>query len=274
MYDPSGDGWMKHILFGTSKIIELRGPEKHRSGAGRSFFLTVRIFEIVRAIMFMEGSFLCKQEWKNLMLEIWTVDTGIQWHPKEDLYDILLCCVSLSARAEKICDSKYRTSSPPKEDLLDLAQEGLALQAEIQVWHRDAQEWSNRSTTAIASPHPKVEHDDQLTLAIIYYHTLSIYLSGIFDYRFHQFSYIATPTLVTADVQTHVQTTLTMTKDTMHSSNLSGLLFFFPLRVIGSRAESAEQRKQIIEMLQRIAGSGFVVARAFTETLEKLWNGS
>lgn len=54
---------MKHFLYGTSNMLRLRGPEAHLSGSGRSFFLTVRVFEICRALIYPEPTFLCRPEW-------------------------------------------------------------------------------------------------------------------------------------------------------------------------------------------------------------------
>ncbi|KAG9694155.1 hypothetical protein KCU95_g5884, partial [Aureobasidium melanogenum] len=32
MYDPTGQGWIKHTMYGTSKLVQLLGPEAFRSG--------------------------------------------------------------------------------------------------------------------------------------------------------------------------------------------------------------------------------------------------
>lgn len=98
MYDVSGKGWVQHMLYGTSRILQLRGPERHLSGAGRSFFLTVRVFEICRALIFSTPTFLMETEWKELTEQIWDGDGRKDWHPKEGLYDLMICCVELSSR--------------------------------------------------------------------------------------------------------------------------------------------------------------------------------
>jgi hypothetical protein len=98
MYDITGDGWVKHILYGTSKILQLRGPEAHLAGPGRSFFLTIRVFEISRSLIYAEPTFLADQEWVDVMVHIWGGDECNDWHPKEDLFDLMISCTSLGRR--------------------------------------------------------------------------------------------------------------------------------------------------------------------------------
>ena len=98
MFDITGDGWVKHILYGTSKILQLRGPEAHLTGRGRSFFLTVRVFEIVRSCFYPEPTFLGQHAWTSLMGRMWVGDRAAEWHPKEDLLDLLTSCSDLGHR--------------------------------------------------------------------------------------------------------------------------------------------------------------------------------
>jgi hypothetical protein len=98
MHDVTGEGWVKHFLFGTSKMLQLRGPEAHLAGSGRSFFLTVRVFEICRALIYSEPTFLCQPEWMSLPTKIWNGDDNCHWHPKESLFDLMIACSSISHR--------------------------------------------------------------------------------------------------------------------------------------------------------------------------------
>jgi hypothetical protein len=98
MSDVTGEGWVKHMLYGTSKMLQLRGPEAHLTGSGRSFFLTVRVFEICRALIYSETTFLCHPNWVSLMIKIWSEDLNNTWHPKESLFDLMITCSALSHR--------------------------------------------------------------------------------------------------------------------------------------------------------------------------------
>jgi hypothetical protein len=99
MFDDTGEGFVKHFLHGTSRILQLRGPEAHLEGPGRSFFLTVRIFEIGRDLLYQnhtEPTFLLQEGWKNLTQRI--LDDGETCHPKEGLINLIIECSSLSNR--------------------------------------------------------------------------------------------------------------------------------------------------------------------------------
>jgi len=97
MVDVSGEGWVKHALFGTSRLLQLRGPEAHLKGCGRSFFLTIRPFEICRSIFFTQAgkTFLVQENWVSLRSKMWEGDMMDDWHPKEELLDIMTSCSSL-----------------------------------------------------------------------------------------------------------------------------------------------------------------------------------
>ena len=98
MYDETGLGWLPHMLHGTSKILQLVGPDHFRIGAARGFFLELRIFEAVRTIVFNETSFLTQQPWTDLLGDMWNSDHDLEWHPKEGLLDIMVLVSDLCAR--------------------------------------------------------------------------------------------------------------------------------------------------------------------------------
>jgi hypothetical protein len=98
MYDVTGEGWVKHILYGTSQLLQYRGPEGHLTGIGRRFFLTVRIFEISRALIYSSETFLAQENWQGLMENMWSGENATGWHPKEALYDLMISCSTLSVR--------------------------------------------------------------------------------------------------------------------------------------------------------------------------------
>jgi hypothetical protein len=134
--------------------------------------------------------------------------------------------------------------------------------------------------------------DTASVLSLLYYHSILILLSGIFDYRasYHLFP-TATPTLLFQDVQNHVSAiihlvTLSLFGATTSStpnqnpessiSNstilLSPILLFLPLRVAGARAVSSAQKSQILALLTQINQRSFVVAEAFSDDLQGLWD--
>ncbi|KAL6230302.1 hypothetical protein BDW75DRAFT_248787 [Aspergillus navahoensis] len=265
MQDMTGEGWVKHFLYGTSKMLQLRGPEAHIAGSGRSFFLTVRIFEVCRALIYSEPTFLCQPEWMSLMTMIGNENDDNDWHPKELLFDLMITCSSISHRVWGLLN---RGSECPNmllhSHLLELAGEGFAVRSALADWYGNFQKWSADTGTP--------EHDPHSILATTYFHAISIYLSGIFDYR-PQFNKLLTPTIVQAVVQNHVDAILRTTEMALKTTNLAAVLFFFPLRVAGARVTTARETESIGAMLQEISTRGFVVADAFTADLRSLWRG-
>ncbi|GFF34792.1 hypothetical protein IFM51744_02566 [Aspergillus udagawae] len=213
MQDMTGEGWVKHFLYGTSKMLQLRGPEAHIAGPGRSFFLTVRVFE----------------------RRVWGLLKPGSKYPSMLLHNALL----------------------------ELADEGFVVRSALTDWYGNFRKWSADTGTP--------EHDPHSLLATTYFHAISIYLSGIFDYR-PQFNEIPTPTIVQAVVQNHVDAILRMTEMALNTTNLAAVLFFFPLRVAGARVTTAGETKSIGAMLQEISTRGFAVADAFRADLKSLWH--
>jgi hypothetical protein len=148
------------------------------------------------------------------------------------------------------------------EALLDLAAEGFVVRSALSDWYATFQKWSADTSTPA--------HNPQSLLATIYFHGISIYLSGIFDYR-AQFSEIPTPTISRTVVQTHVDAILRMTQIALKTTNLAAVLFFFPLRVAGARVTAAPETESIRAMFRDISKRGFVVADAFMTDLKSLW---
>ncbi|PKX88460.1 uncharacterized protein P174DRAFT_398012 [Aspergillus novofumigatus IBT 16806] len=264
MQDTTGEGWVKHFLYGTSKMLQLRGPEAHIAGRGRSFFLTVRVFEVCRALIYSEPTFLCQPEWMSLMVKIENENDDNEWHPKELLFDLMIKCSSISHRVWGLLKpgSKY-PSMLLHNALIELACEGFVVRSALTDWYGNFQKWSADTGTP--------EHDSHSILATTYFHAISIYLSGIFDYR-PQFNEIPSPTIVQAVIQNHVDAILRMTEMALKTTNLAAVLFFFPLRVAGARVNTAGEAKSIGAMLQEISTRGFVVADAFRADLKSLWH--
>lgn len=97
MYDVSGEGWVQHILYGTARILESRGPDAYTSGDARSFFLIFRVFETCRSLIYSEASFLSQDSWKSKSRNIWS-SLPKKCSLKEDILDIMLECSQLNQR--------------------------------------------------------------------------------------------------------------------------------------------------------------------------------
>lgn len=148
--------------------------------------------------------------------------------------------------------------------LFDLAAKGFAIRSSIEKWYITFQDQIESNTLLAQDPFT--------ILAEIYYHAISIYLSGLFDYR-PQFNQVVTPALPIGTIQSHGNCILSKTERALRTTQLAGIFFFFPLRVAGARAQSARQRSSILIMLKEISARSFVVADAFVSDLNTLWAG-
>ena len=146
----------------------------------------------------------------------------------------------------------------------ELAVEGRAIRETLNNWKTNFEEWIEAGSTPLLT--------SQSLLATVYFHAISIYLSGIFDYR-PQFNHINAPRLSQCVVQSHVDSIISTGLMTLRTTNLGGILLFFPLRVAGSRVTSRQEAETIIQMLNEISKRSFVVADAFVTDLEDLWQG-
>lgn len=146
--------------------------------------------------------------------------------------------------------------------LLELASKGILLRSSIKEWYTTFQTQIERN--------PLLAQNPSTILAEIYYHAISIYLSGLFDYR-PQFNQVPSPALPFGTIQSHGNCILSKTERALRTTRLAGIWFFFPLRVAGARAQSAQQKSSILIMLKEISARSFIVADAFFMDLNTLW---
>jgi hypothetical protein len=63
MVDPSGDGWAKHMLYGTSRLLQAAEPNQAFSQSRKAFLGIFKIFEANRAVLYGESTMLSGFEW-------------------------------------------------------------------------------------------------------------------------------------------------------------------------------------------------------------------
>ena len=207
------------------------------------------------------------------MDRMWIGDLAKDWHPKEALYDLITLCSSLGVRYDYdafIVFDNWRlimnysasafvrafggpTSPAPCGQVQTFASEGLVLQSALYGWYAQTTLWplSPLSPSQISPKEP----DSQLTIALIYYHAIIVYLSGIYDY-YRYWDHVVTATLTASDVTFYVNSILEMTEIALRDSNLAGILFFLPLRTAGAMAKNRSQRQEILHMLNSIVHEG------------------
>ena len=162
-------------------------------------------------------------------------------------------------------DDSIHTAGCSGETLLEFISAGHDIRSELSKWYINFQKWQEL-------PHPS-SHDSQSILALTYFHAISIYLSGIYDYHFEFLTLnTETPTLAQDVIQTHVDAILLQSLAALTKTNIAGILLFFPLRVVGARVTTVQGAEAILDMLAEITRRGFIVADAFTADLQHLWS--
>ncbi|CAM1509580.1 Fc.00g033190.m01.CDS01 [Cosmosporella sp. VM-42] len=274
MSDSTGDGWVQHIVHGTSSALVASGPMTCQSGIGRRFFMEVKIFEVCRAIVFNEPTFLATPEWAALSSDLRS-KSGISWNSLDALLDVIVMCSTLRVQASNLIDS---LDSPLDDDVVmqayNISAEGFRLRESLFTWYScNTRPVTERPQSPHStSPSSSIDNaDDFELLGRVFFAATSIYLSGVFDYEIVHWQElgILVSTLKEEDVQVHVTDILELSEVVLNTS-ISPVLLLFPLRVAGSRSWNVWQQEWIIRILEKIEES-FAVAAAFKHELRQLW---
>lgn len=70
--------WVKHAG-GAGHLIQLRGPDRHRTGFGRSVFLAYRFFIVMESVQLRKTCFLAEQKWRDLCWDIYHPNGYLQY---------------------------------------------------------------------------------------------------------------------------------------------------------------------------------------------------
>ena len=270
MCDPSGNNWLSHFLHGTCAILRLQHPsslacQDQYNMYTRTFFLTTRIFEISRSLIYSEPTFLSDPVWTDALARLWSAEGAAVWHPKEALFDMLPSISELSIRALRFCDveAASMTDGMRFHRAQDLGAEGLLLRQMLQEWWEMSNTWQ----------HTSLKPDSELLVGHIYYHAISIFHSGTYDYHVHwiQPDSPNAPILTRSKIDWHTHNILRLSRELL-ACGVAGVLLFFPLRVAGARVQSSREREDILDLLHAVVQRGYVVADAITSDLEELWS--
>lgn len=98
MQDASGQLWLRHMVYGTSQALIASGPSACQSGLTRTFFIQARTFEVCRAIIFNESTFLSNPDWLELTGNLVGDSLTGERSPQDALLDLVVMCSSLRVR--------------------------------------------------------------------------------------------------------------------------------------------------------------------------------
>jgi hypothetical protein len=269
MRDPTGANWLAHFLHGTRTMLLLLGPSVLTSPgkedkSRQAFFFSARVFELSRALIYTEHTFLSTPEW-GAAVELYWVRNRERVTLKEALFDVIPAFGELGMRVLDFVDG-VETLSLRKRDCFTRARgrEGLALQDVLLRWRVHYDLYSPESDASTSN--------EDILIAQAYYHALSIYLDGIFSYHapFTSPSAPTSPILDRFIIDEHVSCILS-TCQRLLDQRCAGLVLFFPLRVAGARARDSWSQAEILRLLGLIAQRGFLVAESFVDDLNDLW---
>ncbi|KZL65451.1 C6 finger domain-containing protein [Colletotrichum tofieldiae] len=263
MQDASGQKWLQHMVFGTSQALVASGPATCTSGTMQTFFIQARIFEVCRSIIFNQASFLAAPEWISLTDSLANTNVVTAHHSLDELLKLVVLCSALRPRTAEFIQFISACSDPESSlaEALSLTHEGFDLREALEAWK-------------VSAVFP-LERREEMLLSTIYYSATSIYLSGNYDYdldRWHKFG-LGVPTLDLMEIAKHFDSIVLTVEEALKASSLSPLLFLFPLRVAGARANQRWQQDIVTELLQEVRKQ-FVVADAMLMELGELWSSS
>ncbi|KAH7309877.1 hypothetical protein B0I35DRAFT_398061 [Stachybotrys elegans] len=272
--ETTSDGWVKHMVHGTSRALESAGMSLHDTKSGRALFSHVRLFEVCRTILFNESTFLTRPEWISLSKVAWTSDSTAERCCLGDILDIMVASSALRTRASKMVSSDLTQLTI--HDILaaqDIAQAGFDIRQMLFRWHiayaeLEPDDHSDDDANTITSQ----SANENALLSQLFHAAVSIYLSGVFDYETSFWSYldIPTPILEEATINGYVQQLLDLSTAGLDNSSLSPLLFLIPLRIAGARARNKLDCEQIGRLLGKIRRT-FAIASAIQSDLEHVW---
>ncbi|KAL7952950.1 hypothetical protein V8C34DRAFT_318603 [Trichoderma compactum] len=112
----SREGWAKHMCYGTSKVLQLAGPDAYVSSLQQRLLNAFRVLEANRTILFGDATFLSESKWR--------VYNGMN-HKAAEIADCMASITELMI--QKSAFSKRPT-------ITALAREGVELDHKISNW--------------------------------------------------------------------------------------------------------------------------------------------
>lgn len=112
---------------------------------------------------------------------------------------------------------------------------------------------------------------DEIHVAWMYYHAISIYLSGIFDYILCSVRTGPGLSLQDDEVAIHREGILRFSSKALQQSQVSRVFLLLPLRIAGNRCSTTEQCREVFNRICALENE-FAVAKAFKAELMQIWS--
>ncbi|KAL7905235.1 fungal-specific transcription factor domain-containing protein [Trichoderma velutinum] len=255
MSESSGEGWAKHMFYGTSKVLQLAGPDAYTSSLQQRLLNAFRVLEANRTILYGDATFLSEGKWR--------VYNGLNHKAAENpdcMTSITELMIQTSAFSKRLFE---QIEGIPEEERLfsptiaALAREGTELDLKISNWCDN-----------ICLQSDPVDPFAQLALAK--HHAVRLFHCKNFTYYtcWHPGTI---PQLDQMEIDGCVATIIYVCAKILQSSNIPGAILLFPLRMAGAHSKSEWQRGNVRNLLNQIHNSGFVVAERIQIDLFEFW---
>ncbi|KAF4342465.1 hypothetical protein FBEOM_3614 [Fusarium beomiforme] len=247
MIEVTGGQWAKHMLYGTSRILQLSGAGGGGDYLGGQSFETFRLLEGNRAILYGDNTVLSSHSYHDIT-------------STSPLDEILNSMAGISSFSKSFFD---QIESIPEEqrqrhpDIDQLAASACILQYQLQSWYTQ-----HSSSINSSGPYGK--------LALANYHALQLFLCRNFTY-YNFWDMKVIPVLTLSELEHHVTGILGQCSAILEHSRIAALLTIFPLRMAGANAMNDEDRNETIRLLELVSQKGFVVSARIKFDLLDLW---
>ena len=133
---------------------------------------------------------------------------------------------------------------------------------------REGQDLHSQLAAFASALHMSTSAQD-ISVAWMYYHALSIYLSGVFDYTLSEVC--AIPSLQDEEITVHLEGILKRSDEAVRQSQTSCVFLLLPLRIAGNRCSNWKQCQEVLDRID-VLRDQFAVATAFRTELLHTWS--
>ena len=133
---------------------------------------------------------------------------------------------------------------------------------------REGQDLHSQLAAFASALHMSTSAQD-ISVAWMYYHALSIYLSGVFDYTLSEVC--AIPSLRDDEITVHLEGILKRSDEALQQSQTSRVFLLLPLRIAGNRCNEWKQCQEVLTRIDALRDQ-FAVAAAFRTELLQIWS--
>lgn len=179
---PGHESWCSHSK-GTSELMKMRGPMACQTGVGNVLFLTFRGFEVVRAILQLDETFVGDDEWATLTSNPKTImsSAGLIAPPIESIHTaesrslppdysaVLFMLGGKTANLQAQCIRLAKSGPLSQDTIVQLTTKAKQIEEKLHRWRGSLpQSYNGREKPSLidASPYASIQEFDSFTMAM------------------------------------------------------------------------------------------------------------